>query len=792
MAIKKSQLYSTLSKCCNKIRSNCGLSAELFKNYVLIILFLKYISDRKRSGELELIEIPQGCFFDDIIKMKDTTAIGDGINKIIGQIKDANPGVLDFIDQTKHDFCSKDLGKDLKAASSVITQLVAAFQDDGLDFKQNRAADDDLIGDAYEYLMRNFASQSGKDKGQFFTPTEVSRLMTMLLGVDKDDRTRFSAYDPTCGSGSLLLRVKASAKSDALVSLQGQEIDPGNVEMCYLNMIIHGDESADIRWGDTLNNPLHEKNKVLTQFDYIVSNPPFSLKRWMSTAKEDDEYGRWNHKTGVPPQQYGDFAFLMHVVASLKNINQTGRAGKAAIILPNGVLTRGNDEGLLRKFLVDQRLISGIVALPPNTFYGTGIAGNIIVIDKNKSNDGIFFIDASKGFYKDEDSKNRLREQDLRKVADIWDARKDVPHFAKLATYEDIEREGYNLNIPRYVAPEDTEVMHDIEAHLHGGLPETDIDRLQYVWEVAPTLRNDLFKSLRPGFYSLIPDTHDVADVIERNTSYQNQRVAFGSEFEYWLESVGSQMLAVEKNCHPKELIADWGSELLKNLHDVKSLLDPYEAYDQLMKYWNEILQDDLYMISRDGWHPQLNVPQKKNAKWFELTCDLLPTDIVVEHFFSKERDEYYKTEQEIEDVNEKLRATIDSEEDETNEEEDMLVAAEPVMLVQGKERKTLEKHLKNLKASLKQQNEDLYFAVLMKYSQMSQNEIKVLIVQNKWLESIKNRVYDAMDMVSQNLAVDIVALNDRYAETLSSLETQVAEKESAVLSHLKAMGFSL
>lgn len=785
MAIKKSELYSTLAKCTNKIRSNCGLNAELFKNYVLIMLFLKYISDRKRSGELELIEIPNGCYFEDIVKLKGTTAIGDGINKIIGQIKDANPGVLDFIDQTKHDFCNKDLGKDLKAASNVITELVTAFQADGLDFKRNRAADDDLIGDAYEYLMRNFASQSGKDKGQFYTPTEVSRLMAILIGVNRDTRRNISAYDPTCGSGSLLLRTKAAARTGTSVSLQGQEIDPGNVEMCNLNMIIHGDETADIRWGDTLNNPLHERNGVLDTFDYIVSNPPFSLHRWMSTAKEDDEFGRWNHSTGVPPQQYGDFAFLMHVVKSLKNATQNGPAGHAAVILPNGVLTRGGDEETLRRFLVDQQLISGIVALPPNTFYGTGIAGNIIVIDKNRSRDGILFIDGSRGFYKDEDSKNRLREQDLRRITDVWEARADIPHFSRLASYADIRAEGYNLNIPRYVTPESKEIDHDIEAHLHGGIPEADIDRLGHVWEAAPSLRAELFSKLRDEYASLIPSPDTIADTIENNAAYMARRVEFGCALDRWAESVRTSMLALEKDCHPKEVIKQWSDSLLRTLLGTESLLNAYEVYDCLMNCWNETMQDDVYMISRDGWAPELTVPQKKNAKWNDLSCDLLPLEIVVETFFSEERDKYNELSERIYAITEQLKTSTDGLDHEDEEGSQYIRLSE-------KERLMSTATLKKLKANLKKLNIELYDKILLKYSQIDEATVRHLVTEDKWIATIVNRSHEAMDGVAQTLASDIKALHDRYADTLTDIDTEVAEKESAVLNHLKSMGFTL
>lgn len=775
MAIKKSELYSTLAKCTNKLRSNCGLDAELFKNYVLIMLFLKYISDRKRSGELELIEIPDGCTFEDIVKLKNTLNIGDEINKIIGRIKDANDGVLDFINIHEHDFCDKRLGSP-KEASNVISELVSAFQTEGLDFTRNRAADDDLIGDAYEYLMRNFASQSGKDKGQFYTPTEVSRLMAKLIGIDKDTRRNVSVYDPTCGSGSLLLRTRAAAKNGLQVSLQGQELVHGNVELCNLNMIIHGYEEADIRQGDTLNSPKHEHEGVLDQFDYIVSNPPFSLHNWMSTAKEDDEFGRWNHEIGVPPQQYGDFAFLMHVVRSLKF------DGRAAIILPNGVLTRGGDEETLRRWLVDQQLISGIVALPPNTFYGTGIAGNIIVIDKNRSRDGIFFIDASRGFYKDEDSKNRLREQDLRRISDCWERRESEPGFAKLASYDDVIREGYNLNIPRYVGAPDKEIVHNIEAHLHGGLPAEDIDKMETLWKVCPSLRTTLFSELRPGFFKLNPTDSELAECIETDIDYQCQHKAFTDAINRWSDNVRQLMLDVNIDCHPKEEIERWSGILLDSLTNVPTLIDKYAAYDCLMDYWAETMQDDLYMVSRDGWgRISIITPTKKSYKWLDLYCDLLPVSLVVDKFFADKRDLYLSTDSEIAQLSADLKETTENEDGE-----------EVLVIGDAKKRKVMEKQLKALKSELKELNADLVSEILNKYHSFTAPDVCRLVVEDKWLAEIRSREIAEMDAVTACISEQVLALHHRYVDTLSDIERSVAASEALVVNNLKLMGFDL
>lgn len=662
MALKKSEIYSTLTKCANKLRSNSGIGAESFKNYVLIILFLKYVSDKVKSGDNTVLEIPDGCYFEDIIALKGKKNIGDSLNKIIEKISEAN-GLQDIINLSDHDFCDKKLGN-AEDSSKLISELIAAFQDDGLDFSHNRAADDDLIGDAYEYLMRNFASLAGKDKGQFYTPTEISRLMALLIGIDKDDRRMVSAYDPTCGSGSLLLRVRAAAKHN--VSLDGQDIDPANIELSYMNMVIHGCETPNILQGDTLNSPKHVVNGKLQTYDYVVSNPKFSLHNWMLTAKDNDEYGRWNPDMGVPPQQYGDFAFLLHCVKSLKP------GGKCAIILPNGVLTRGGEEERLRKWLIEQRLLSGIIAFPANAFYGTSIAGNVLILENHRVQDGVFFIDASELGYKDADSKIRLREQDIKRVIDVWKERKDVPHFAHLSTFEatrqegeetpmyEIQRNGFNLNMSRYVVPKDKEIYQNIDGHLHGGIPTFDIDRLQQYWDICPTLRTVLFTPFRDGFFSLAVEKHKVSETISKEASFKAQKKMFNSTIQNWCNQTKPLMLAVDKDCNPKEKIALWGQSILDTFLKDSSLVDAYDVYDQLLGYYNETMQDDLFMISRDGWMPILIEPTKKNKKWSDLSSDLLPVSLAVEVFLDDLKEQFDTKTSELANIQEQMDTMID------------------------------------------------------------------------------------------------------------------------------------
>ncbi len=870
MALKKSQIYSTLTKCANELRSKSGISAESFKNYVLILLFLKYLSDKKKSGDKDtsVIEIPDGCTFDDIVELKNKKNIGEEINKIISKISEENE-LEGYIDPTKHDFCDKDLG-DTENASKLITKLVAAFQDSGLDFSKNRAADDDLIGDAYEYLMRNFASQSGKDKGQFYTPTEVSRLMALLLGIDQDTRPKVSAYDPTCGSGSLLLRVRAAAK--CRVSIDGQDIDRANIELSYLNAVIHGCDTARIVWGDTLNNPQHTRDAhTLEQFDYVVSNPKFSLHNWMGTAKENDTFGRWNQEIGVPPQQFGDFAFLLHCVRSLKP------EGVCAIILPNGVLTRGGEEQKLRRWLVDnQHILSGVIAFPANAFFGTTIAGNVLILDKKRKHKGVFFIDASSLGYKDADSKIRLREQDIKRIIDVWRAQEDVPHFSRLVTYDtdengqyEIERNDFSLNLSLYVTPVDTEIHHDIEAHLHGGMPLADIERMADFWRICPSLRSALFTPLRDGYAQLAVSKSAIADTVRREPSVRTQNERFFHCFENWKEEMLIEMQQVGKDCDPKTIIADWGQKLLDEFKGDDMLTDPYDIYDQLLIYYNESLQDDLYMISNGGWMPELVVPSKKPLKWQDLYCDLLPVKIVIEDKLPELKSKLNNAETRLADVQEQISNLIEENEgdvdpslfygkrsianikrkleccrakrlsdDDKNYIADVLVwfdkntkeykdrrsaliedrpdlfgdiekpskssISKMVAKSDSWEYSTEEQRMlwlqflslleseKGIKDEIKQLGSQMLQGIVNAYAALTEVDARQLIIEQKWLASIEQRITGEMHNALHRLIGDVTALVERYEHTLADLTATYDSQTSTVLKHLKTMGFEL
>ena len=398
MALKKSELYSSLWSGCDELRG--GMDASQYKDYVLVLLFVKYVSDKYAGQPYAPITIPPGASFADMVALKGKASIGDDINKkILAPLAQANnlSDMPDFNDPAK-------LG-DGKEKVERLTNLIAIFENPALDFSKNRADGDDLLGDAYEYLMRHFATESGKSKGQFYTPAEVSRVIAQLLGIRHAEvNNNTTIYDPTCGSGSLLLKVGDEAShgnKDVKVTLYGQEKDSSTAGLARMNMILHDYATAEIKQGNTLANPLFTEGQngegELKIFDYVVANPPFSDKRWSTGLDPSgDRHQRFQHY-GVPPAKQGDYAYLLHILRSLKS------TGKGACILPHGVLFRGGAEGAIRKNLVQRGVIKGIIGLPANLFYGTGIPACIILLDKEhaQARKGIFLIDAAKGFRKD-------------------------------------------------------------------------------------------------------------------------------------------------------------------------------------------------------------------------------------------------------------------------------------------------------------------------------------------------------------------------------------------------------
>jgi len=790
MAIKKSQLYSTLWESCNALRGS--MDASQYKDYVLMVLFVKYLSDKAKLGQTKLV-IPEGCHFDDFILLKQNIHIGEEINKKLEAIREANAIFIgdltlpNFNDPTK-------LGEG-KTMVETLSKLIGVFQRNELDFSLNRTADDDLLGDAYEYLMKNFAAESGKSKGQFYTPAEVSRVIAKVLHLEDLKRASDSIYDPTCGSGSLLLRALAETPRGN-VSLRGQEKDSTTASLAKLNMLLHNIITAKIEIGDTLNDPKFIRSGMLDTFDVCVANPPFSQKNWMAEGGESDEYNRWK-ETLLPPAKCGDYAFLLHLIASMRP-----ETGRGACILPHGVLFRGNAEYEIRKDLINKHLIKGIIGLPANIFFGTGIPASIIIIDKKDatSRDGIFIIDAKDGYMKD-GAKNRLREQDIKRIVDTWNDGEEIPHYSRMVPYSEIIENDYNLNIPRYITPKDTEIHQDIMAHLNGGLPASDVDGMDEYWKVCTTLKDSLFCECANGYYSLAVKKDEIQQTIADDKSFNMQKEMFGISMRRWTEHVEPHMLSIGKGVAPKSLIAEWSNKLLEVAKEDKSLVDAYSVYDRLMNYWAETMQDDCYMISNDGWKVNLLKPEKKRSFIYsDLVCDLLPVEIVIDEYFSKQLREIETAKGKYEE----LLANIDSHLEENAEFFEEFDKVNESAVKKALNNKWIDKATKavfekyvSLCAQKKPMAEDLAKKqatltdmVMDKYEELTEDEIKTLVVKRKWTRTVVSRCEADMDAITQGIASAVTELVERYETPLPRIESDVEDLEEEVKGFLKEMGF--
>ncbi|WP_455232207.1 type I restriction-modification system subunit M [Geopseudomonas aromaticivorans] len=799
MAIKKSELYSSLWKSCDELRG--GMDASQYKDYVLVLLFVKYVSDKYAGNPHSLIDVPAGGSFTDMVKLKGDKEIGDKLNTIIATLAEANglTGVIDvadFNDQEK-------LGKG-KEMVDRLSNLVSIFDSPGLNFKGNRAQGDDILGDAYEYLMRHFATESGKSKGQFYTPAEVSRVMSKVIGLAGATDSNQSIFDPTCGSGSLLLKAHDEAKATTGLDLAiyGQEMDNATSALAKMNMILHDCPTAEIWKDNTLAAP-HFKDPLglLKLFDFIVANPPFSTKAWSNGVNTaDDPYRRFEY--GVPPEKNGDYAFLLHILASLK------ASGKAAVILPHGVLFRGGAEAAIRKRILQQGYIKGIIGLPANLFYGTGIPACILVLDKENSaaRKGIFFIDASKGFIKD-GNKNRLREQDIHKIVDTFNQQRELPKYSRLVPLAEVEANDFNLNIPRYIDASEAEDQQDIEAHLKGGIPERDLDALDAYWQVIPGVRAALFAPLREGYSQLKVAIGEIKPAIFEHPEFRAFNQTVSELFADWQIRNRARLYNIAIGDAPKLLIESLAEDLLETFK-AAPLLDAYDVYQHLLDYWAATLQDDVYQLVSDGWQVQIVDASGKR----QPNTDLLPAELIVRRYFAAEAAAIEQQEAARDAISRQLEE-LDEEQGgedgplaEAKTDKGKLTAASVKARFKAiksdpdaeEERSALNACLKLLEqeAAIKKQAKDAQSAldakVSAQYGLLFEADLKQLVVEDKWLASLAADVQSELDRVSQALTKRIRELAERYATPLPQLNAQVEELASKVNQHLAKMGFAV
>lgn len=500
--INQDTVNKALWSACDVFRGT--ISADTYKDFILTMLFLKYISDvwqdhydnykKEHGDEPELIEelmkserfvLPRESSFYSLLERRYEPGNGERIDMALHALEEANGTKLKDAGKSVFQdisFNTDKLGEE-KQKNTILKDLLEVFASKDLDLKPSRIGSLDVIGNGYEFLIKNFAASGGQKAGEFYTPPEVSDLIAELLDPQKGD----SICDPACGSGSLLMkcgRKVVSNHNSKQYALYGQEAIGSTWSLAKMNMFLHGEDNHKIEWGDTIRNPkLLDQNGDLMLFDIVTANPPFSLDKWGHDTAENDKFDRF--RRGVPPKTKGDYAFISHMIETLKPV--TGRMG---VVVPHGVLFRGSSEGKIREKLINENLLDAVIGLPEKLFYGTGIPAAILIFKKQKSDDSVFFIDASREF-KSGKNQNNLTEENIAKIIATYRARESVDKYAYLATLQEVKDNDYNLNIPRYVDTFEEEAEIDLvvvraeREQLKTQLAELEVQMAKYLEELG-------------------------------------------------------------------------------------------------------------------------------------------------------------------------------------------------------------------------------------------------------------------------------------------------------------------
>lgn len=833
--MKKSELYSLLWEACNKLRG--GVEPARYKDYVLVLLFFKYVSDRYKGERRADFTVNQGASFDELIEAKYTPNVAETVDKILQKFLEDNhlSGALPDVNFNNPD----ELGTGKELVDKV-SGLIAIFENPAIDFKSNRASGDDIIGDAYEYFMMKFAQESGKSKGQFYTPSEVSRIIARLIGIGdiKPSLTKkWTLYDPAAGSGSLLIRAADEAPTDAngksSVSIFGQEKDHATAGLAKMNFILHQKGTGVIAKGNTLSNPAYtDGHGHLKKFDFIVMNPPFSDKSWSDGIKtSDDKFERFAGYDSAPPEKNGDFAWFLHVLKSLD------ADGKAGIIMPHGVLFRGNAEETIRIKILKKHYIKGIVSLPANLFYGTGIPACIVLIDKENadSREGIFLIDASQGYKKD-GNKNRLREQDIERIVQTFLKREEILGYSRFVRYDEIlEENGGNLNVPRYIQKIDDTLPQNIAAHLHGGIPRGDIDSIDKLWRISPALKGKIFTCTdeASGIYRLTLPIGEIETIVGADDAVQQERrQEVETLFGQWKESVREALLTIDDNTVPRDFIRSISLKLL-DIYKPAKLLAAYDVYDCLLNYWVAKLQDDVYAIKAGGYAAGREIDfeyaqkKSKDKSGHAITMDdkskvksfdgaLIPKEIMEREYFAEDlaairkfteaaealdgRMEELREEESGEDgllrevlnekgdnipkanLNKRLQEIKDKRTEETADKEEYTALTGYKELVEKKE--AAARKAKAIRTTLDEK-------LKVKYGELTVEEIKELLFEEKWMAKIAADIEAEAARVLSGLSAKVLLIAKRYEHTLGEIESRTEASRSEVMAALERMGYT-
>ena len=840
--MNKQQLALKIWESANKMRSK--IEANEYKDYILGFIFYKFLSDKeigvlKKDGwtdedlKANLIEEDEevvkycqknlGYFisYNDLFSTWidkgsdfDVSNVRDALNAFSRLINEGHSKVFNKIFDTLQTGLSK-LGDSSGSQTKAIRELIQLIKVIPMDGRQ----DYDVLGFIYEYLISMFAANAGKKAGEFYTPHEVSLVMSEIIANHLKDRDKIEIYDPTSGSGSLLINIGRSVskfiRNKDNIKYYAQELKENTYNLTRMNLVMRGilPDNIITRNGDTLEEDWPyfddaDPNRTYKPLyvDAVVSNPPYS-QRWDPSNKDvDPRYAGY----GLAPKSKADYAFLLHDLYHIKP------DGIMTIVLPHGVLFRGGEEEKIRKNLIEHNNIDAIIGLPANIFYGTGIPTIIMVLRQKRSNNDVLIIDASKGFIKD-GKNNKLQASDIKKIVDTIVARKTIDKYSRVVTKEEIRNNDYNLNIPRYVDSSDEQESYDIYASMYGGIPNSEIDRLDKYWRAFPTLNKELFKSTN-GEYSALA-VEDVETTINNNVDIKKFKNKFNSSFETLHNYLKSELIDKmnELNTAKEENVI--ANNIFERLAAIP-LIDKYSAYQILDNEWIKIAID-LEIIQTEGVSATKQVDpkmviKKKDGKDEEVqdgyVGHVIPFELIHKTLLQTQSDEIKSLESELANITNEYTELLDnvSEDDKEgnpemfNEDNSAFVSAEVAKyaktLLKSKEVfaeesfeniilkvNSLINREKELKKNLKTKTAALISATKSTIENLTDDQVMELLEQ-KWINPLLDSLNELPNAIISNLVSKVSQISEKYGTTLVELEEQIKAAENSLTTLLEEL----
>lgn len=825
--MNKQQLATKIWESANKMRSK--IEASEYKDYILGFIFYKFLSEReenflKKDGyeedlntvtedDQDVVDYLQtriGYFisydnlFSTWLKMGsdfDVSNVTDALSAFSRLISDNYKRVFDGIFQTLESGISK-LGSSSKEQSKAVRDLIYLINDIPMDGQQ----DYDVLGFIYEYLISNFAANAGKKAGEFYTPHEVSLLMSEIIAEHLKDRKEIKIYDPCSGSGSLLINIGKSVSKymdgQNNIKYYAQELKQNTYNLTRMNLVMRGilPDNIKVRNGDTLEEdwPDFEDSDPVGTYeplyvDAVTSNPPYS-QNWDPSDKENDpRYADY----GVAPKGKADYAFLLHDLYHIKS------DGIMTIVLPHGVLFRGGEEGYIRRNLIEKNKIDAIIGLPSNIFFGTGIPTIIMVLKQKRDNTDVLIIDASKGFIK-EGKNNKLRACDIKRIIDTIKSRTTIDKFSRVVSRDEIRSNDYNLNIPRYVDSSEKSESWDIYASMFGGIPNSEINELKEIWKVFPSLKDELFKATNEQYCSF--NTNNLKDSVNNNlevkefiNKYNQSLAGFDTTLKELLIDNANDLNIAQTST----IISD---ELFNRLKPI-ALIDPYEAYQDFDNQWIEI-STDLEMIQTEGFDctklvdPKM-VIKKKNNKEDEVQDGwlghIIPLDLVQELYLKEDKQTLLSKQNRVSEIESSIEEIIESltedekqsdyYEEEKNKFDDKLVKAalknqdlESETKNKLKTYQSLVNEKKTLNKEIKKESESLEKNSKETIENLSDDEVNKMLVK-KWIEPLMDLLQKIPMNITNELIKKLENLSKKYEVTFEDIENDINQTEKELIS---------